>query len=386
MTGPCAQGQTYPNLTYATVGGTPLLLDLYLPATGSGPFPVVVWIHGGGWSGGGRFPAGFSGPLTAAGFAVASVEYRLTSQAGQYGAEPVIFPAQIHDVKGAVRWLRAHAATYNLDPTRFGCWGTSAGGHLSALLATSSGVAALEGTVGGNAGFSSAVQACADYFGPTDLLNMNPDVITPPGSGLDHDAPGSPESHLIGFDDPGQGIGVLRANQANPTPPYPALMTLVTQANPITWVGPADPPFFIAHGELDATVPQKQSVKLKDALSAAGISNQYWVVPNNGHGFGGAAGTATSNATIAFFRQVLQGAPPPGPLAGCWANCDASTVPPALNVNDYQCFLNRYGAGLPMANCDGSTLVPVLNVNDFACFTYSIRCWLPLNCAEIARG
>src|SRR5678815_2971162 len=159
MTGSCAQGQTYPNLTYATVGGTPLLLDLYLPATGSGPFPVVVWIHGGGWSGGGRFPAGFSGPLTAAGFAVASVEYRLTSQAGQYGAEPVIFPAQIHDVKGAVRWLRAHAATYNLDPTRFGCWGTSAGGHLSALLATSSGVAALEGTVGGNAGFSSAGQA-----------------------------------------------------------------------------------------------------------------------------------------------------------------------------------------------------------------------------------
>jgi acetyl esterase/lipase len=329
---------------------------------------VVVWIHGGGWSGGSRFPAGFSGPLTAAGFAVASVDYRLTSQAGQFGAEPVTFPAQIHDVKGAVRWLRANAASYNLDPARFGCWGSSAGGHLSALLGTSGGVAALEGTVGGNAGFSSAVQACADYFGPTDLLNMNPDVITPPGSVLDHDAPGSPESRLIGFDDPGQGIGVLRANQSNPAPPYPAYVTLVTQANPITWVDAGDPPFFVAHGELDATVPQKTSVRLKEALSAAGVANQYWVVPNNGHGFGGAAGAATGNAVVRFFGQRLRGLPPPGPVAGCGVNCDASTVAPALNVNDFQCFLNRFGTRLPTANCDASTLVPVLNVNDFACF------------------
>src|SRR5262249_35630047 len=161
--------QTYPGLAYATVGGRDLLLDLYLPSAGPGPFPVVVWIHGGAWLTGSRFPAPNAAQLTSLGFAVASVDYRLTSQAGQWGAEPVIFPAQIHDVKGAVRWLRANAATYNLDPARFGCWGSSAGGHLAALLATSGDVPALEGTVGGNAGFSSAVQACADFFGPTDL-------------------------------------------------------------------------------------------------------------------------------------------------------------------------------------------------------------------------
>ncbi len=126
--------------------------------------------------------------------AVASVDYRLTSQAGLYGAFPVTFPAQIEDVKGAIRFLRANAGTYGLDPTRFGAWGSSAGGHLAALVGTSGGVAALEGTTGGNLAFSSSVQAVCGWFGPIDVLQMNPDVTTPPGSGIDHDATTSPES------------------------------------------------------------------------------------------------------------------------------------------------------------------------------------------------
>ena len=146
---------TFPDLAYATLGGRPLQLDLYIPATGSGPYPLVIWIHGGGWSGGDKAlgPGASALKLLPRGIAVASINYRLTSQAGQWGSFPVIFPAQINDVKGAVRWLRANAGTYNLDASRFGSWGSSAGGHLSALIGTSGGVAALEGNVGGNLAF-----------------------------------------------------------------------------------------------------------------------------------------------------------------------------------------------------------------------------------------
>lgn len=297
---------TVADVPYATLGPTPLRLDLYIPPTGGAPqpYPVVVWIHGGGWSGGDKFPAGNAALLMQHGFAVASINYRLTSQGGQYGAFPVIFPAQINDVKGAIRWLRANAATYNLDPARFAAWGSSAGGHLAALAGTSGGVAALEGNIGGNLAFSSAVQAVGDYFGPTDLLNMNPDVTNPPGSTLDHDAPGSPESHLIGYDLPGQGIGVLRANQANPTPPFPALMTLITQVNPIIWVTPNDPPFHIVHGTVDTTVPQNQSTRIANALAAAGVPHIYTPVVGGGHGTNFPP-SVTFN-TVAFFMDRLR--------------------------------------------------------------------------------
>ncbi|MFN0135014.1 MAG: alpha/beta hydrolase fold domain-containing protein, partial [Phycisphaerae bacterium] len=210
---------TFSGLTYATLGGQPLLLDLYLPASAQPPYPVVVWIHGGGWSGGSRLPAANAGPLTQAGFAVASIDYRLTSQAGQFGALPVTFPAQIHDVKAAVRWLRANASQFDLDRSRFGSWGSSAGGHLSALLGTSGELSTLEGNVGGNRQYTSLIHACVDYFGPTDLINMQLDVATPPGSVGDHDAFNSPESRLIGWDNPGQGIGDIRANLSNATAP-----------------------------------------------------------------------------------------------------------------------------------------------------------------------
>lgn len=279
---------THPNLAYANLGGHDLLLDLYVPTTGVAPFPTVVWIHGGGWSGGSRvpIPSGVAS-LLARGIAVASVDYRLTSQAGQYGAFPVTFPAQIEDVKGAVRWLRANASTYALDATRFGAWGSSAGGHLAALVGTSGGVGTLEGSTGGNLAFSSSVQAVADWFGPIDVLRMNPDVTTPPGSGIDHDATSSPESHLIGFDQPGQGIGVLRAHELDPTAPYPFFAGLAHDLDPITWVDANDPPFLIAHGTADTQVPTHQSVRLADALRAAGVPYAYSQAIGAGHGLGG---------------------------------------------------------------------------------------------------
>ncbi|MFG0320255.1 MAG: alpha/beta hydrolase fold domain-containing protein, partial [Planctomycetota bacterium JB042] len=165
------------DLTFAVVpteqGTESLELDLYVPNGVPAPLPLVVHVHGGGWKAGSKEnPGGLF--LLQSGFALASFEYRLSCQAK--------WPAQIHDVKGAVRWLRANAATYGLDPERFGVFGGSAGGHLAAFLGTSGGVGAvelggeafvLEGTTGGNLSFSSRVQAVGDFFGPTDFLWMD---------------------------------------------------------------------------------------------------------------------------------------------------------------------------------------------------------------------
>lgn len=276
---------TFPNLIYAEVGGRALRLDLYLPADGVGPRPVLVWIHGGGWSGGSRFPApSFATQLRNRGLAVASVSYRLTSQAGQWGDQPVVFPAQIHDVKAAIRWLRAHATQYQIDPNRVGVWGSSAGGHLAALVGTSGNDPELDGTVGSNLTESSAVQVAVDYYGPIDLLQMNPDVTTPPGSVFDHDAATSPDSRLIGFDQPGEGLGVLRANLNNPSAPFPQMALRVTHANPQTWVDADDPPFMLVHGTADQSVPFAQSGRLRDTLVAFGHTPVFLPVPDAGHG------------------------------------------------------------------------------------------------------
>lgn len=340
-----AQTPTFPNVAYANLGGRDLLLDVYVPSTGSAPFPTVVWIHGGGWSGGSRTPIPGVASLLARGIAVASVDYRLTSQAGLFGAFPVTFPAQIEDVKGAIRHLRANAATYGLDPTRFGAWGSSAGGHLAALIGTSGGVASLEGATGGNLAFSSAVQAAVDWFGPIDVLRMNPDVTTPPGSTIDHDATTSPESRLIGFDQPGQGIGVLRAHELDPTPPYPAFVALANALNPITWADANDPPFLIAHGTADTSVPMHQSVRLADALRAAGVPYVYSQAIGLGHGLGG-----PHDVTVGlFFEQQFFSAQPVATV--CSADV-ASAACPCGNSGDF-----GHGCANSLDGSNGALLV-----------------------------
>ncbi len=333
---------THPNLTFAPLTGRALELDLYLPTSGTGPFPVVVWIHGGGWQSGARFPIPtFIIPLLGRGVAIASVSYRLTSQANLYDPLPVIFSAQIHDVKGAVRWLRANAETYNLDPARFGVWGPSAGGHLSALLATSAGVAGAEGDIGGNLAHSSAVQACVDYFGPTDLLNMTPDITTPPG-GASHDGPTSPESRLLGWDDPGQGIGDIRANSSNPNAPYPALVALATLANPVAYVDAEDPPTFIAHGTVDITVPIRQSERLRDALALAGVDHHYTPVVGAGHG---GFPSAVHLAAIDFLV---------GELTGCLSDLDGDGI---VAASDLGVLLGAWGGASVPADLSGDGVV-----------------------------
>lgn len=334
---------TFNDVPFAVVprdaGGTiTLLMDIYMPTAGTPPFPLLLWIHGGGWSGGTHDTVPASAlALRSRGFVVASTSYRLSGTA--------IFPAQLHDVKGAVRYLRANAPTYQLDVNRFAAWGSSAGGHLTALLATSGGVAALEGTSGGNLAFSSRVQAAVDYFGPTDIIQINLDVTTPPGSGIDHDAPESPESNLVGWNDPGQGIGDIRNNLANPAAPYPALVTLCNQVNPITWVTPDDPPMLIGHGTVDTSVPIMQSTRLHNALTAAGLPHDYYQATGFGHGFlGNGVDVAAQNFLVSTLGNVA-------PSLSGDANCDgvvnAADIPAMVQavVNPVQ-----YAAQRPFCN------------------------------------
>ncbi|TWT41974.1 Carboxylesterase NlhH [Phycisphaerae bacterium RAS1] len=354
---------TFNDVVWATAprdagGVVTLRMDIYTPVAGPPVRPLVIWIHGGGWSGGTHdTPPPAASAMLARGIALASIQYRLSGEA--------IFPAQIHDVKGAVRYLRANAATYGIDPNRIGCWGSSAGGHLSALLGTSGSVAVIEGNTGGNLGFSSRVIATVDYFGPTDILNMNPDVTDPPGSTIDHDAPNSPESNLVGWNDPGQGIGDIRNNLGNPNPPYPTLVTLCNQVNPITWVTPDDPPFFIAHGTADTLVPLNQSTRLATALADAGVYRTYRQIVGAGHG---GFGAATENAVVDFFVGRFFGG-----AIGVDGDLNCDGVVDVLDINPFILALADaagYAAAFPdcsrnSADINDDGQVNVLDINAF---------------------
>lgn len=239
------------DVVYSTVDGKELRLDLAYPQTKSEkPLPVVVWIHGGAWLAGNKNDneAAF---LAQRGYFTASIDYRLSQEA--------IWPAQIFDCKAAIRFLRAHAQKYNLDPQKIGVWGSSAGGHLVAMLGTSGDVKELEGT-GGWPKESSRVQAVVDFYGPTHFIKM---CDFP--SSFDHSTPDSPESKLIG--------GAVKDNPDK-----------VRSADPITYVTPDDPPFLIVHGDKDDTVPYNQSKLLNAALKNAGVSVQFITVKGGGHG------------------------------------------------------------------------------------------------------
>lgn len=291
-----ARQPTYENIVYAyveTMKGEkiPLYLDLYLPVDRADPAPVVMWIHGGGYNSRDHKPdpevPTFHEVILSMvdkGVAVAAVQYRYSYEA--------IFPAQIHDLKGAVRFLRAHASEYGIDSQRIGVWGNCTGGHMAALLAASYGVEELEGDVGGNLEYPSYISAAVVVYGICDLLNMvpdyEPDVLSQKEAIEMHESPGSFIGQILGFDGPGQGMGVLRElyiNNRTDSPYWPKVQ-LALLANPITHITSACAPILLGHGYLDKTVPIKQSLRLFYALCRAGVDAHFISSSKRGHGKG----------------------------------------------------------------------------------------------------
>ena len=258
------------DIAYVTDGHERQKLDLYIPDTGEN-LPLIIWVHGGAWLGGSKEHYAPMEYLKS-GYAGASINYRLSQHA--------IFPAQIEDVKAAVRWIRANAETYRLDPNRFAAWGASAGGHLVAMLGTAGDITEFE--VGENLEVSSQVQAVVNYFGPTDFLQMDAHRLP---DGLVHDAPDSPESKLVG--------GPIQEHKDR-----------VARANPITYVSKADPPILIIHGDQDKLVPYHQSVLLKEALEAVGAPVTLYKVERGGHG--GFKDPKVPELTKAFLEKHLK--------------------------------------------------------------------------------
>lgn len=268
------------DIAYATMDGHELKLDIAYPKDNKTKIPAIVYIHGGGWVLGDKNP---NEAITYAknGFVGIAIQYRLSTVAK--------FPAAVHDCKAAIRWVRAKAEKYGIDPDKIGVIGESAGGHLAALLGTSSGDSYLDGDRPYRK-YSSNVQAVVDNFGPIDLLTLK-------------DTP-SPM-------DPNPAIGPIagwlgKSAQAAPE--------LAKKANPITYIDPSDPPALIMHGEKDSLVPMQQSEVFYNALIKAGVKAKFVRVKNAGHGFEpdprGATISPSADEIIAtqmgWFKEVLK--------------------------------------------------------------------------------
>lgn len=260
-------GTVEKDVTYCTADDVALKMDVYYPSENNGGFPVAMYVHGGGWrkgdKGSGAGEVEFL-ELQKAGFLVVSVNYRL--------APEYVFPAMIEDVKCAVRSLRAHADEYNLDPNRIGVFGSSAGGHLVAMLGATDESAGFD--VGEYLEYSSRVQAVVDMFGPADLT-----------SAIANDSE-TVNSAFGDFD--------------------------LALASPVTYVSADDPPFLILHGEEDALVPIEQSEELLAKLQAAGVDSELVRVANAGHGFKPVGGEISpsreeiSRLIKDFFEKILK--------------------------------------------------------------------------------
>jgi len=239
------------DLVYANVDGRSLRLDLRIPEGVQNP-PLVVWIHGGGWRAGSKSKPPIR-KIAGKGYALASIEYRFTDTA--------IFPAQIHDCKAAVRWLRGNAGKYGFAASRIAVAGSSAGGHLALLMGTSANVESLEGTLGDHLDQSSTVQCVIDYFGPSDFVLREK---TQPERAL------TTESGSFAL------LGGLREGKPNDL--------LKRQASPALHVTADDPPLLILQGTDDEVVLMDQSERIRDAYIDAGLQVQLVKVPGAGHG------------------------------------------------------------------------------------------------------
>ncbi|WP_158545359.1 alpha/beta fold hydrolase [Bremerella cremea] len=264
------------NIPYADQNLPRQKLDIAIPEKSATdkPLPVIVLIHGGGWQGGTHGPfLNRAIPLVRSGeFAAVSLGYRLTDQAS--------WPVQIHDCQAGLRWVKANAEKYHWDPERIVVWGSSAGGHLVAMLGVSADVAELDGKLGPHTDESLQVAGVIDFFGPANMLTMG----DPPGFER-HFAADSPESKLLGG-------------------PVKEVPEVAKGASPQTYVSQGDAPFLILHGTDDRTVPYQQSVDFHEALKKAGVDSTFVPVEGAGHGF---AGQEVNQRVEAFLDKILLG-------------------------------------------------------------------------------
>ncbi len=246
------------NLAYAATENPRQRLDLFLPKNRESgkKLPVLVFVHGGAWQAGGKEDGrGQVMRFVAEGkCAGVSIGYRLSQEAK--------WPAQIHDCKAAIRWIKSHADEHRLDGERIVVWGASAGGHLVAVLGASAGVDEMDGKIGPHTDKDTKVAGVIDFFGPTDVSKMNAQRL--PGT-MDHDTANAPEAKLLGG-------------------PVQTIPDKVKSANPLTYVDKSDPPFLMVHGDKDPLVPHGQSGILEAELKKAGVVNELYTVKGGGHG------------------------------------------------------------------------------------------------------
>jgi len=264
------------NIPYADTKNPRQSLNLILPKSRNKKIlPALIYIHGGGWKNGNKdqgiarlLPYVVSGEYVGI-----SVGYRLSGEA--------LWPAQIHDCKAAIRWVRGNAKKYGINLERIGVFGSSAGGHLVAMLGTSGGVKELEGSLGNHKAMESKVHCVGNFFGPAALLEMSKFP-----SKIDHDAANSPESQLIG--------GALQKNK-----------TKAIKASPINYVTKDDCPFIHVHGTDDQLVPYNQSVIFHKKLLENGCNSTLVTVKGGGHG--GFRNDTIQKITEKFFAEQLLG-------------------------------------------------------------------------------
>jgi acetyl esterase/lipase len=287
-------------------GHRPLRLDLYTPtASAQRPLPLLVFVHGGGWTIGHKRAtasyADFPGVLASAarrGYVVASVEYRLSGEAP--------FPGSVQDVKAAVRFLRAQSASLGIDPGRVGLWGGSAGAHLAAMSAFACGETALDPKDKANAGESDCAQAFVGWYGPYDVAQLVQGAAAAAAAAASAGAAGAgaptDNTELLG------GLAYLECTPAGCPPGR------LRQASPVAYVDRSDPPSLLIHGTADTLVPHVQTLGMAEALRGAGVPVEVLSIDGVNHGWAGPTPQRTREAslqaleaTLAFFDKQLRG-------------------------------------------------------------------------------
>lgn len=276
---PSAAAKIVRDVTFATVDASTLKLDLYLPDSGPS-LGLIIWVHGGAWKGGSRAGVEIK-DLTSRGWAIASVDYRLSTVAR--------FPAQIHDIKAAIRFLRAHSSDYGYPTAPFIMSGPSAGGHLAALAGVSNDLPALEGSVGENTATSSSVQAIVSLYGASNLTTI-----------LAQSTP-----HGIAMRVP--ALELLLGGQPTDLP------ELARLASPVFQVGANDPPLLLLHGDQDPQMPINQSHELQGAYEALDLPVVFKVMHGSAHGGPAFSSPETLDFIDTFLRKYLLTEKTPGP-------------------------------------------------------------------------